>query len=1511
MKNNKKYVLHISGLEENCKYSYPTIVGLPYSKFKKKNKEAIALGLITEINQKYNKHLYKMLKKISKAQPKIDVKAVFIKTDLLDKTIDLLFKGSLYSFKIHTATSDFDYKFGDVFSGNKQFPPLFCIDSFTGPESAYSTKRAVMKEQQSMNHFSTPEIKLPSDASYTEQTSVSHFDANEEGSQPERVVQIATSPDFNGDAIVFDDTNNNSTGKKLSMAELATDTSNTILDGIRKIKDAKEDNMWFAYRVYKDIGDDKISYRIMNSNKPASSATKALAFVNESIIILSKPLVFIINTNEAEQIGVTIYPNGNLSNPSPFIIVDNINDVEKLFTNPLIGTTVICKKNIWDKLNKEEEKEVAKNYKVLIKSITGYDVLNQMLVRDTTPEFLSDVISFIRNFAREHFRAGAKQNVFMHLIKKAEEDFYKVTSDGILSGELDGGFEMYKDIEELKSTYEDRPKDNYIDFYIIEEKDMEFFNIKKTENTTIFDKPTDEKSNLEKMLVKNCLDIVNSHTTSVHDKTAMIIHEVQLFIEETGFDSEEKHILFKIGGKYIVNSLALLSGNVELTKLVGKRVVITRMQENRLFTIQDADGVSIKDVNRKNLSEIIPRNNKADKEEIDTVSRFAHNGVEVNSGIAKETHINSDDKITTCLKNIIDILNMNMKELGSVSSANVEADRLARISNELEKLNNNKPDKELEIFHMLSGFAKAVNRLNIRRNLKSSSDEDVIPESLNSVVYDKTIEKLAYNALTELADNALAENPHLMDKETFKAAVCAFINSRNPVLRTSDIQMVAHEINNDCNDNCKLDGKIYSDKEEASKAFKFEIKIGELYRLNGSNDLGMNAEIRPYIGGHVYVLNKNKNGLFTIICTDSTKFKNIAKYNLSPIFKDKSNFNVNISECNNPGPILTKFMDDVAKEKTIVPESKEKLDDVVSEYLDNTEYDAIIEYITNKTNKEDMSTVVSKKDSSFLTYLPSDFRARMFDLSDIPGCGSKFKYFYNPLGYIQDYFFSCKDDKTTMSFLCELTFEQLLELFTVLASMKGMIFDDDINKTEVETQKPKLTYNGIHLADIESIKIEKFAILLIMPTAKTGTFGKDSRKVVYELYDNIDLALETINQTLYSIGKYSLLKYNSIASNLFSSILPEKLEASFSVFNGRLIKVLIDIDSWFYIPKPTLMGLEFECKNIEFKEQHNTKATKQDLHSAIEILDNEVEKKYTFESKSLCDKILDNIEKEAEEIKTSYTMAAIKDGQYLFIDDCTCKIGEDRSAAFNSMLRAEGHKEEVFYALYSFEDKVRCNYYIDAANVKDKIISAVYVSSSYSDCNKNIVLKEHQKVDVEDVKLDIKIESNNEPTEEMKRIIHGNPVKHRIVLKNNSRKQNANNAQEDEMVFIITPCENDIFDIIYKSKSELETNEELINYRTKFINPSSNLFVLIKNHLLYMAESDNYNLTKEQISSVNKIYVPSHTIGLHYKITPAAGIFSLDIIFSYSLQEYDSIDNLELQRGRNARKAFYDFKEEE
>ena len=916
-------------------------------------------------------------------------------------------------------------------------------------------------------------------------------------------------------------------------------------------------------------------------------------------------------------------------------------------------------------------------------------------------------------------------------------------------------------------------------------------------------------------------------------------------------------------------------------------------------------------------------------------------------------------------------------------------------------------------------------------------------------------------------------------------------------------------------------------------------------------------------------------------------------------------FSGNMSECNNPGPILTKFMDDLAKEKTIVSESKEEVDDVVSEYLDNTEYDAIMEYIANKTSKKDMSTVVSKKDNSFLTYLPKDFKQRVFDLSFLVDIDNKLET--SPfVGIIQQELLLSRNDKEMIGDLDSLTFEQLIELFTMLASMKGMIkvlnkdtnewilvqqkeklslcseicnvvnndansmleeskFDDAIDKTRIEPEKQKLTCNGIHLADIESIKIEKFGVLLIRLDVEEGYFGKDSRKCRWDLCKDIDEAVDVLRKYHGTSKVYSRLKYTSNSSKLFSNVVPEISKKSF----GKIFKVLIDVDSLFYIARTWNMDV-IECKKIEYLEQHNAKVTNKELHSAIEVPDSDIESRYNIEPYIAIPQV--------EEIKTSYTMAAIKDGQYLFVDDSTFKIGEDRSAAFNSILRAEGHKEEVFYVLYKNLDKVGFNYYIGTANAKDKIISAVYVSSSYSDYNKNIALREHQKADIEDIKLDVKIEkkvndkttrkskskwtiailkdgksifvrddactigvdkkviikkhaaldigpgyeeeefviidkeidkerfdfftnlpsaaekqiseihiskeflndeaiivlaktkrendnnkaelifarrgdteynkrledgtkyavlfaspdnelynaiknrvkrfvskatledyekvrnlffmhaktcgnfdnihnvyvdinlyykikdgelddaqcladteldslettqieldgykkltsqdytmitpeddifkcpeilkfkneftgtgiiSDVEPTKEMRRMIDGNPIKYRLVLENNSRKQSANNAQEDEMVFIITPRENDIFDIVYKSKSELETNEEFINYRTKFINPSSNLFALIKNHLLYMAESDNYSLTKEQISSVSKIYVPSHTIGLHYKITPAAGVFSLDIIFSYSLQEYDSIDNLELQRGRNARKAFYDFKEEE
>ena len=640
----------------------------------------------------------------------------------------------------------------------------------------------------------------------------------------------------------------------------------------------------------------------------------------------------------------------------------------------------------------------------------------------------------------------------------------------------------------------------------------------------------------------------------------------------------------------------------------------------------------------------------------------------------------------------------------------------------------------------------------------------------------------------------------------------------------------------------------------------------------------------------------------------------------------------------NPVPILAKFMDDLAKEKTIVSESKEKVDDFVSEYLDNTEYDIVIDNIKKSISKKYMSEKIAGKHN---IRLPKDFKQRVFDLSFLIDIDNKLET--SPfIGIIQQELLLSRGDKEMIGDLDTLTFEQLVELFTVLASMKGMVkvlnkdtnewilapheeklslcseicnvvnndansmleeskFDDAIDKTRIEPEKPKLTCNGIHLADIESIKIEKYGVLLIRLDVEEGYFGKDSRKCRWDLYQDIDEAVDVLRKYHGTPKVYSRLKYTSNSSKLFSNVIPEVSKKSF----GKIFKVLIDVDSLFYIARTWNMDA-IECKKIEYLEQHNAKVTNKELHSAIEILDSDIESKYTIEPHIAIPQV--------EEIKTSCTMAAIKDGQYLFIDDSTFKMGEDRSATFNSILRAEGYKEEIFCVLYKNLDKVRFNYYIDAANVKDKTISAVYVSSSYSDYNKNIVLREHQKADIEDIKLDIKMEKeeNNkpeedevlkcseaykfkndfagtgnisaiEPTEEIRRMIDGNPTKYRLILENNSRRQS---AKGNKTVLVIIPSADNDFDIIRKTKMELESDEKLSNYRTKFISTSSNLFVLIKNHLLSMAESDNYALTKEQISSVDKIYVPSDAIGLYYKTIKDKEKHRLAIVFSYNQENY-------------------------
>lgn len=1417
---NKSYVLHIDSVEsyinsvESFKnYKIPNVNLIKTESLTEKQMADIFTNNWISIKKRYNKKLWKMLKEIYAKQLKID--SIWIDSSIANLSFELFDKKqNLHTFKVHTKDSVLDFKeFKKQRTMIKENATPFFFVDSFTGPCSYSG-RGIMRSAQFENIFNA-----------AREFGNRYAEANGDCSEllnPE----VGKKDSDNGCLkdrpgrvkYVEEDAN------KEPIVDVNYDKSETGDNGFSwnisvKVPDCiNHEDDW---NIYQNVAGEFV---VRNCYKHKNLAS-AIEFISPVSVSVNSVIVITEEVN-TDMIGAVVYTKG-MKIASPWVRVDSISDVVKLMTIPLYQHMVVAKKSVWKKLkNNVSEKEQS-----------GMQGKTEEIEKTND----ADNEEIIIIYRQDGVDTASKKNAKICSYRRCKVE----------------------DVRTILRKYHEG------DVFNIIEKNSELHNFL-----------------LEK------LESPSMELTGPSSSKNFIIYIQGELLYNTGSLSEKE----KLSCKYTMHAntvdLVYLYFPIPEQFISGKIKVLTQQQDARQIHMPikidkgectfkfNVGGFTEKDCSLDELADKLNDSKLKCGDNISAEIKIAHNQLEMN-----------------LINKIAEILNSDC----SVSSSLVANDKVAMILHEVEHYKFQKDFEGDEI----NGLS--INPRNPEITKSTFNRRKKCENKANEIIVGNTYILNGNNNLEELEGIGLYVGQPVLVLQKEPSGLC--------LIQSCNSQKFGSIPSDNLSPFCKQDNKK-----------PLESMIGGKYILNGSNDIGIDCEIRPYIGKKVVVTKLHKNGLFSIMCNkegEEKVFNGIAKYNLTPIFKDsidnenKSDFNVSVSECNNPGPILTKFMDDLAKEKTIVSESKEEIDDAVSEYLDNTEYDAIIEYITNKASKEDMSTVVSKKDSSFFTYLPKDFRERVFDLSFLIDINNKLET--SPfIGIIQQELSLSRSDKEMIGDLDTLTFEQLVELFTVLASMKGMIkilnkdtnewklvpqeeklslcseicnvvnsdansmlkessFDDAINKTEVETQKPKLTYNGIHLADIESIKIEKFAILLIMPTAKTGTFGKDSRKVVYELYDNIDLALETINQTLYSIGKYSLLKYNSIASNLFSSILPEKFEASFSVFNGRLIKVLIDIDAWFYIQKLTLTGLELECKNIEHLQQHNAKITNKDLHSAIKILDNEVEKKYTFSQKSLCDKILDNIEKE-EEIKTSYTMAAIKDGQYLFLDDSVFKIGEDRSEAFNSMLRAEGHKEEVFYTLYSFEDKVRCNYYIDAANAKDKIISAVYVSSSYSGYNKNIAPREHQKADIEDIKTE---------------------------------KENNIKLAEDEMVFIIAPRENDIFDIVYKSKSELETNEEFVNYRTKFINPSSNLFVLIKNHLLYMAESDNYSLTKEQISSVNKIYVPSHAIGLHYITTPAAGVCSLDIIFSYSLQECDSIDKLELKKGGNARKAFYDFKEEE
>lgn len=62
-----------------------------------------------------------------------------------------------------------------------------------------------------------------------------------------------------------------------------------------------------------------------------------------------------------------------------------------------------------------------------------------------------------------------------------------------------------------------------------------------------------------------------------------------------------------------------------------------------------------------------------------------------------------------------------------------------------------------------------------------------------------------------------------------------------------------------------------------------KILVNEKYILNGAGDIGMDSSIRKYINTEVLIIDKQKNGLYTILNYDNQTIRNIPKRNFTKI----------------------------------------------------------------------------------------------------------------------------------------------------------------------------------------------------------------------------------------------------------------------------------------------------------------------------------------------------------------------------------------------------------------------------------------------------------------------------------------------------------------------------------------------------------------------------------------------------------------------------------------------------
>jgi predicted transcriptional regulator len=132
------------------------------------------------------------------------------------------------------------------------------------------------------------------------------------------------------------------------------------------------------------------------------------------------------------------------------------------------------------------------------------------------------------------------------------------------------------------------------------------------------------------------------------------------------------------------------------------------------------------------------------------------------------------------------------------------------------------------------------------------------------------------------------------------------------------------------------------------------------------------------------------------------------------------------------------------KKETKINKTEEIIAKEASEYPDSTAYDKIINNIKNSISEKCMAEKIAGKHN---IVLPRDFMDRIIDLSFLPDIDNIISI--SPyIGIVQQELVLSYNDKSRLHILDKLTFKEVLQLFVLLASMKGMIKILDKNSNE-------------------------------------------------------------------------------------------------------------------------------------------------------------------------------------------------------------------------------------------------------------------------------------------------------------------------------------------------------------------------------------------------------------------------------------------------------------------------------